>query len=125
MKEIIVNEKNSGKIIEELEKVQSKAWMRTVRIDDISNIITKIERFLPTISKKALDGTVVHYMNGEHFPNRYKGTPYSTQFKLRFHSGSWRIYDICRDHANGSKEFEITLSESAKAEIIKNIEGGR
>lgn len=125
MKEIIVNGKNSGKIIEELEKVQGKARTRTVCIDDISHIITKIKCFLPTISKKALDGTVVHYMNGEHFPNRYKGTPYSTQFKLRFHSGTWRIYDICRDHANGSKEFEITLSESAKAEIIKNIEGGR
>lgn len=72
-----------------------------------------------------LENTVVHYVNREQFPNRYKGIPYSTQFSMRFYRGTWRIYDIKRDNACGSKEFEIVLSDAAKTEIIKRIEGGR
>lgn len=125
MKEIIINGKNSHKIYEELEKVQGKSWTRTIHTDDIPRIIDKVEKFLPIISKKSLENTVVHYVNREQFPNRYKGVPYSTQFSMRFYRGTWRIYDIKRENACGSKEFVIVLSDTAKAEIIKRIEGGR
>lgn len=71
-----------------------------------------------------MDGvTVAVDLNAQNFPNKYKGTPYSTIFEARYKSGSWRITDIYRAETRAqSKGCTVNLTEEAKAAILANFQ---
>jgi hypothetical protein len=124
MKKIIVST-NLKKIEEVLDTVQKKCSVRTVDMRDIERTIEDVEvdRARFGISKKAMEGTTVYYHQLQHFANCYNGIPMATQFMLYFEKGAWRIDldSICRGRCSGTsgrRDFTVSWSDSAKAQII-------
>lgn len=128
MKWVIINEKNSEKIMSAFKAEQGRATVRTIdKFSELVRITESINERLHPMSKKAMDGTKAFYDFRQHFPSAYKYRPESTQFQLEYKSGNWRIdlESINRytcPNVNTTKEYTLTLSESAKAEILKRFE---
>ena len=93
---------------------------RKIDVEDIIDDLIEINDYLD-ISKKAMKGTTVHVdHNAQTFPNAYKGTPESTQFRAEFTS-AWFITDISRDTCTRRK-YNLQLSETAKEAYLLNAE---
>lgn len=119
---IILNETNKGKIESIIAASQGRAKERTIDVDDIFATAVGIERKLG-IPKKHLEGCVFWCdPNAQDFPNAYKYAPHSTQFRLTFYGGKWRVDNICRieTRKNGcGKEVEtVTMTAEAKLALI-------
>ena len=106
-----------------LDEVQHRFSARIITARDICWALARIDGKLD-ITKKAMDGVTVSVdLNAQDFPNKYKGTPYSTIFEARYKSGSWRITDIYRAETRGrSKVSTVNLTEEAKAAILANFQ---
>jgi hypothetical protein len=127
MKKVIISTPaNHSKIYDALEAVQKRCSARTVSMFDIEHTIEVVERDREKfgISKKAMEGTTVYFHQMQKFASRYRGIPEATKFKLYFEKGYWKIDldSICRDKcsgtSNGARDFTISWSEAAKAQII-------
>lgn len=106
-----------------LDEVQHRCSARIISARNICWALVRIDGKLD-ITKKAMDGvTVAVDLNAQNFPNKYKGTPYSTIFEARYKSGSWRITDIYRAETRAqSKGCTVNLTEEAKAAILANFQ---
>ncbi len=103
-----------------LEEAEGRATARTLTAAKICEILRGIEERCPT--KKALEGTVVRYDGGEHFPSAYKYTPESTHFTAEYKRGSWRITDIHRGVCpNRLSSGTIEFSEAAEDAILNEL----
>lgn len=142
MKLVKITLNNSAKIMKAFSEAQGKARERMIdSYNDLERIIGyvnrdchfNVRRDLKTgitkimtggMTKKALEGTVVHYDFAQNFPNAYRYAPSSTHFDLTYKSGDWYV-DIdsitrsgCpRAHKLGS--YTITFSESAIQKILE------
>ena len=126
MKEIIIKESNKDKIMDAIKAVQGKATVRTIdSYDKIAEIISDVEDRIGTISKKALEGTEVHYDFRQHFAKAYNGAPISTHISFVYRNGSWRVTDVERTYCPdrwSDYPYSLKLSETAKQAILKRYE---
>lgn len=107
---------------------QGRATARTVdSFGELVDIINGIDKRLGEMSKKSKEGTKAEYTFSQHFPRSYKYTPDSTHFCLYYEHGAWRvdIDSICRNtcpNRTSNYSYALTLSDSAKAEILRRYE---
>lgn len=120
MKEIIVNDKNMGKIDAIISEVQGRSKERLITSSDIVRYIEKIERKLD-IPKKSMGGISIDVdVNAQNFPNAYKWTPMSTHFCAAFKNGKWRVTSITRSSCRRyGKEVIVEHTEDSRDAIMK------
>lgn len=126
MKEIIIKENNADKIMNAIREAQGKVRERIFTdYKQIKHICDEVEERLTIIPsrgfKTAVEGTEFIYDFRQHFPKCYRGIPYSSWIRCRYHSGEWRLVNCGRDicpNKNGYS-YELHLSETAKAAILK------
>ena len=120
-KPIIINEHNRSKIEKALDEVQKRCTARTIDYYDIINELKAVDnQFSKVCTKKAFENTeVLIDVNGQDFPNSYKFSAYSTQFRALYSKGKWRLVYLERDWCRTySQRWRITLSDPAKECIL-------
>lgn len=123
---IIIKQENQKRILETIDKVQSRARERKITYyDQITNIIESVEKRVGTIPKAAWKGTRIIYDFRQHFPNCYKGRPESTHIVLEHTGKDWKLIRCDRDwcpNVNSLYCYGLRLSDKAKEEILKRYE---
>ena len=120
-KAIIINEHNRNKIEKALDEVQGRCNARLINYEDILAELKGVdEQFSKVCTKKAFENTEVFIdVNGQNFPNAYKFSAYSTQFRAVYLKGKWRIMYIGRDFCKSyNQRWHIVLSDTAKECIL-------
>lgn len=120
-KPIIINECNRNKIEKALDEVQKRCTARTIDYFDIVHELKAVINQLCFVcTKKGLENTSVWIdVNGQNFPNAYKFSPESTQFRALYLKGKWRLMYIGRDFCKSyAQRWEVSLSETAKQCIL-------
>ena len=120
-KAIIINEHNRNKIEKALDEVQKRCTTRTIDYYDIVNELKYVDnQFSKVCTKKAFENTeVLIDVNGQNFPNSYKFSAKSTQFRAVYFKSKWRLVYLDRDFCKTySQRWNITLSNSAKECIL-------
>ena len=123
-KAIIINENNKLKIEKALDEVQGRCKTRLIDYEDIVNELKALdEQFSSVCTKKAFENTeVLIDVNGQSFPNSYKFSAYSTQFRALYLKGKWRLMYIGRDFCKSyAQRWNILLSEEAKKSIVETF----
>ena len=123
-KAIIINEHNKDRIEKALDEIQKRCITRTINYYDILNELKDVNRqFSKVCTKKAFENTeVLIDVNGQNFPNSYKFSAKSTQFRAVYLKGKWRLVYIDRDWCrNYSQRWYITLSDTAKQCILETF----
>lgn len=86
-----------SKINAELNEVQKKAKVRTISALAIMAACKDLDRLFGNIPKKYRNGITSEVdPHAKTFPGAYRGIPESTQFKLTYKNGTWRLTDVCR-----------------------------
>ena len=127
MAEIIIKEQNKQRIIEAINKPQYRATERCLTYDLIMQCIDSAMQRLYMVSKTKLEGTVLHITQQQRFARTYKFTPMSTQCKIIYSKGSWRLWPdtVVRDRCpnkDTSYLYSMHLSAGAKMEVLKAYE---
>ena len=120
-KPIIINEHNRNKIEKTLNEVQGRCNARLITYEDILAELKAVdEQFSNVCTKKAFENTeVLIDVNGQNFPNAYKFSAKSTQFRAVYSKGKWRLVYLERDWCRTySQRWYITLSDTAKECIL-------
>lgn len=121
-KPIIINEHNKDRIEKALDEVQKRCTVRTIDYEDILAELKAVdEQFSKVCTKKAFENTeVLVDVNGQNFPNSYKFSAKSTQFRAVYLKSKWRLVYLDRDWCRTySQRWYITLSDTAKECILK------
>ena len=120
-KPIIINDHNKDRIEKALDEVQKKCTTRTIDYYDIVDELKDVNRqFSKLCTKKAFESTqVLIDVNGQNFPNSYKFSAYSTQFRAVYLKSKWRLTYIGRDFCKTyNQRWHIILSDTAKECIL-------
>ena len=120
----LYNRRNVIKLKAELDRVQKRARVRTIKVRDVLYSLARMEKGLD-VPKRCLEGLKVRIdCNAQDYANAYNGTPFSTQFEAEYKNG-WKITAIerCEAKRNGRKhKYDIlTISDEAKEKIIENV----
>lgn len=121
-KPVIINEHNKDKIEKALDEVQWRCKTRLIDYNDIINELKSVdEQFSKVCTKKAFENTeVLIDVNGQNFPNSYKFSAKSTQFRAVYSKCKWRLVYLDRDWCRTySQRWHITLSDTAKECILQ------
>lgn len=109
-----------------LDDVQKRCTERTITglaiLRTLYDVYVKLD-----ISQKDMNGIFIRVdLNQQQFAKAYKYAAKSTQFNAEFKNGSWRITNIYRDdcHQSSKDKLRISLTEDAKAAIIRRISIG-
>ena len=119
-KPIIINEHNKDRIEKALDEVQGRCKTRLIDYYDIVNELKAVdEQFSKVCTKKAFENTeVLIDVNGQNFPNSYKFSAKSTQFRAVYSKSKWRLVYLDRDWCKTySKRWHIALSEIGRAHV--------
>ena len=120
---IIINEKNRETIGTMIETCQTHAKVGLITYDDIVSSINFIaEKY--GIYKKDFEGSSFTIdLFAEDFPRSYKGNPESTQFKIIFDRGNWKLLWV-RRYITQSKKYKFCadLSRITKLAIINKYQ---
>ena len=113
-----------SKINAELNEVQKKAKVRTISALAIMAACKDLDRLFGNIPKKYRNGITSEVdPHAKTFPGAYRGIPESTQFRLMYKNGTWRLTDVCRKRCNGETyAVRNTLPEKAKDFIVLTYE---
>ena len=120
-KPIIINERNRQKIEKALSEVQKRCTARTIDYFDIVHELKAVSNQVCFVcTKKGLENTsVLIDVNGQNFPNAYKFSAKSTQFRAVYSNGKWRLVYLGRDWCRTySQRWNIVLSDTAKQCIL-------
>ena len=123
----VITMKITGNIEKLLEAAQKNTRERRLTLDQVQEAAQNCIEYL--------HGKGIAYCNmagikatlnphSQHFANSYRGIPYSTQISLEFTGSTCKVTGIFRGRAT-DKAMEITLTESAKNDVINAIEGGK
>lgn len=121
---IIVKESNIGKLNDAIKTAEGRAKARTITAEDIIKTADKITRNFTEfygVPKKAILGVIadVDY-NAQDFPNAYRYTPESTQFRMEYTPSGWAILSIERWETRRAKcAVKLELTEDAKEAITR------
>lgn len=121
-REIIIKQENADKIKAAIIEAEGRATARTITAQQVITRSQEIVEHLG-ISKAALEGTTASIDEGAvTFPNAYKYVPYSTQYDMRYHRGSWRLTDVYRAATSApTYRVYLRLSETAKAAVLDKV----
>lgn len=124
MSEIIIKEQNKQRIIEAINKPQYRATERCLTYDLIQRCIDSAMNRLSMVSKTKLEGTVICITQQQHFPRAYKYRPMSTQCRLIYSKGNWRLISdsVMRDECPNSDSiypYSMHLSAGAKMDVLR------
>lgn len=119
----LYNRRNVIKLKAELDRVQKRARVRTIKVRDVLYSLARLEKGLD-VQKRYLEGLKVRIdCNAKNYANSYNGIPFSTQFEAEYRNG-WKITDIerCKARRNGKghRVEIIAISDEAKEKIFKN-----
>ena len=120
-KPIIINECNRNKIEKALDEIQKRCTTRTINYYDIVNELKYVDnQFSKVCTKKAFENTeVLIDVNGQNFPNAYKFSAKSTQFRAVYSKSKWRLVYLEREWCRTySQRWHIALSDTAKECIL-------
>lgn len=120
-KPIIINEHNKDRIEKALDEVQGRCKVRLITYEDILAELKAVNRqFSAVCTKKAFESSeILIDVNGQNFPNSYKFSAKSTQFRALYSKGKWRLVYLDRDWCRTySQRWNITLSDTAKECIL-------
>lgn len=110
-KEIIINDKNQHTIEALLTEAQKRSSSRNICYLDILNTIGRIENAYGAYTKKSREGLEVHCdLWAAKYPSAYKYQPQSTQFGLRYKSGSWRLTYCGRHDQSKTNDTELIVT---------------
>ena len=119
--------KITGNIEKLLEAAQKNTRERRLTLDQVQKAAQNCIDFLhgkgiAYVDMTGIKATLNPY--SQHFANSYRGIPYSTQVCIEFTGSTCKVTRIFRGRAT-DKAMEITLTESAKNDVINAIEGGK
>ncbi len=122
----VITMKITGNIEKLLEAAQKNTRERRLTLDQVQNTAQEIIEYLhgkgiAYVDMTGIKATLNPY--SQHFANSYHGIPYSTQIDIEFTASTCKVTRIFRGRAT-DKAMEITLTESAKNDVINAIEGG-
>ena len=122
-KEIIMLDANRERINNWIADAQGKARERLINYDDIVAACEEIDKKL-NITQKAKNGIMADVdINAQNFPRAYKYRAESTQFRLIYKSGKWRLYSVFRTYTRTSgHKIILTLTDAAREAIINNYQ---
>ena len=119
----LYNRRNVIKLKAELDRVQKRARVRTIKVRDVLYSLARLEKGLD-VPKRCLEGLKVRIdCNAQDYVKAYNGIPYSTQFEAEYRNG-WKITAIerceARRNGKGHRVEIIAISDEAKEKIFKN-----
>lgn len=119
---IIVKESNKEKLNAAIRSAEGRATARTITADIIIRSAERITRNIGIPKKYMIGITAYVDYHAQDFPNAYKYTPESTQFNMIYTPSGWAVCSIERWKTHRANQaVNITLTEEAKEEIIKQI----
>lgn len=121
-KPIIISENNRSKIEAELQKIQGKAHVRKLTLDQMVNAIREVETKL-SLPKTKLEGVRIDIdYHAANFPKNYRYFPMSTQVRVIYEKKKWRVMYFTRTNCRRfGKNILIFLTPTAKNALIANI----
>ena len=118
-----INVKNEKQITEELNKVNAK--VRNASYQSVVAIVWQIEKKLEEkgLPKKYWTGlSFWGDINAQKFPNAYKWSPDSTQFRIERFASGWFITRVGRMHCSEKKvTLASALNDEQKQAIVENF----
>ena len=116
---IRICKENENKLQEALNAVQWRSRERTITTTDIICSVKDVEETLG-IPKKYMTGIkVVSDQCCQNFPNRYKYTPYSTQYGMERTSSGWFLTWVeRRPTKRAGNQYNLELTEAAKSALV-------
>jgi len=117
----IINEANKDKLTAAIKEAEGRASVRCITAEDIIMAADKITKRLGVTKKNLIGSVALVDINAQDFPNAYRYTPESTQFRMEYTASGWAVTEImrARTHAAGHAA-TITLTDAAQQEIIRN-----
>lgn len=118
-----INVKNEKQITDELNKVNAK--VRNASYQSVIAIVFQIEKKLEEkgLPKKYWNGLGFWGdINAQKFPNAYKWSPDSTQFRIERFASGWFITRVGRMHCSEKKVILASpLNDEQKEAIVENF----
>lgn len=116
---IIIKEENYPQLEKVLKESQKKCRTRLIEVADLESTINKINKNFDHVPKKYMEEMEIECdIYAFNPPQNYKGTPYSTIFKLYYKYGQWRLCDVSR-FITKRKRFEIKTTKAFDEFIVK------
>ena len=118
--------KITGNIEKLLEVAQKNTRERRLTVEEVQNTVQELIKYLHGKGIAYIDMTGIKATlnpHSQHFANSYHGVPYSTQVCIEFTASTCKVTRIFRGRAT-DKAMAITLTKSAKDDVINAIEGG-
>ena len=124
MREIIIKAANYRRLMAALDSAclttceYDSARIFKPMLADIVDRARRVEGYL-SIPAEALEGTEIDVDEYAKSSLRIYSL-YTTQYKMRYHRGKWRLTDVYRAEIRHAKnKVRITLSETAKAALLE------
>lgn len=118
---IIIKDSNKEKIEIELTKAQQSCTRRTIRFDDLANIIKDIEDKLDIPKKHMLGVDADVDYNAQDFPRAYKFNPSSTHIRIKKVASGWALIDVWRGICRPSTQrYILDLPDDAIMAIVNS-----
>ena len=118
-----INVKNEKQINEALNKVNAK--VRNADAQSVKAIVWQIEKKLAEkgLPKKMWIGlSFFGDINAQKFPNAYKWSPDSTQFRIERFASGWFVTRVGRMHCSEKKvTLASALTDEQKQAIVENF----
>lgn len=118
---IIIKDSNKEKIEIELTKAQQSCTRRTIRFDDLANIIKNIEYKLDIPKKYMLGVSADVDYHAQDFPRAYKYNPESTHIRIKKVASGWALIDVWRGKCRPSTQrYILDLPDDAIMAIVES-----
>ena len=119
---IIIREANAEKITAAIRDAEGRATARTITAQNIIETARKITRRLDIPKKYMIGITASVDYHAQNFPNAYRYTPESTQFRMIYTASGWALTSISREASRRpNRAVDIFLTDDARAMIILNM----
>lgn len=115
-----INTNNIEKIQAEAARIENRAQVRLLDIEEIADDLKRIEGKLSTLlPKKSWKGLCFEVdQHAQHFPSSYKGSPESTQYRVTRGSNAWFITGVSRSYCKSETQYINPLNLHERAEEI-------
>lgn len=120
MKQIIINEGNREVINNTIREAEGRATARTINFDDCMAAVKRIDAQLD-LPQRAKNGIIADVdIHAQSFAGSYKGTPMSTQIRVIYKGGTWRLMSVRRANTQSpANTYQVYLTDIAKEELMK------
>ena len=119
-----INVSNEAKLNGLIEKEQIRCTARIIDYEDITKIVTEIEKELELLlPKTAWVGVNIHVdLHAQSFPGAYKYSPESTQFIVARGSSDWFIIGLGRAYTcSPTNRMRVVFTDIQKEKMIEFV----